>query len=989
MIDERWLAARSSAERATAIADRRPTESPSSREPRAAPPAWLRWVFAAWQMTDADADDDPPGCRCGGRHPTEPPIPDQGLLAWIAPLTTAAARDLRRVLTQRSATRRLAANPAFSAVDEAPLLTMIKQVLVHELQLDRERHRLCGSTSEDRFGCFVAGLGRPGYGLAVLRRYPVLANELVAHLSAWVTVRAELAARLVADQPLLSQWFGVTVEDIEGAVSLTASGDPHRSGRRVTVVTMPSTTIVYKPRSLALEQLLATITGLLGAGHSGALAPPRTLDRGSYGWSAFVRWQAGDSRAAVDRFYRHMGAHLAVFYVLRCYDLHMYNVIAAGDRPVFIDVETMFHAPAPFEAVDDPHAEAIGLALRESVMATLLLPQPQVDGDDDDVSVFDVSGLGGGLDGRPRTVRTSTGYADEGTDRMRVVPVRRELGQPLNLPYEGAGLPRQRRVATEHVVAGFVDAYRRLMGERPVLLAADGPLCGMRDAEVRSVLRDTNAYTALLENSFQPDLLRDAVDREDFLRGLSGTGGLACHPEIVRSEHRQLIRGDVPIFTVAAGGTSLHDPDGVTHPAFFPVSGLDAVRDRIRQMSETDLDRQVWFIRATLATVGDHRVPKRRLPAGRAVPAEVVVEAARRMADQIVATALPGSSGGPDWLTLAQPGGNATVLGATPLGLATGVTGIAIFLAELDAVVNEPRYRKLAEDVVHGLLDDEPPTLDDVAGMAVGGFEDLGSLALALTRLDQMWGGELLPQVLPWLPDAILSNLDTHRPGDVERGPAGAALALLALHRAAGSPALLPAAAQAARAGRAALAAATPYGLGRGLPGLALAFASVAVATGDDELARVARDAWAASTRSPTPTGSGWRDGSAGTILAGWSMPKTAALGDIEADLMLTTTRLAEQLQGPLAMTDSLGSGLLAAAQAMRAAASATGEARWDEIASRLVSDVARRVVSGAGPRYDAGVWTPGLLAGGAGIGYGLLTAGGLSTGPQILTCFQ
>ena len=59
------------------------------------------------------------------------------------------------------------------------------------------------------------------------------------------------------------------------------------------------------------------------------------------------------------RFYHRQGALLALLYVLDGTDMHYENLIAVGEQPVLVDVETLFHpshAPAGASAVTRPTA---------------------------------------------------------------------------------------------------------------------------------------------------------------------------------------------------------------------------------------------------------------------------------------------------------------------------------------------------------------------------------------------------------------------------------------------------------------------------------------------------------------------------------------------------------------------------------------------------------------------------------------------------------
>ena len=126
-------------------------------------------------------------------------------------------------------------------------------------------------------------------------------------------------------------------------VSLDDSkGDQHRDGRSVLIATFNSGfRIVYKPRPLAVAMHFQELLNWLN--DRGAEPPLRTiriLDRGAYGWIEFIAPQGCGSGDEVRRFYARQGEYLALLYALEATDFHYENVIAVGEHPILVDLET-------------------------------------------------------------------------------------------------------------------------------------------------------------------------------------------------------------------------------------------------------------------------------------------------------------------------------------------------------------------------------------------------------------------------------------------------------------------------------------------------------------------------------------------------------------------------------------------------------------------------------------------------------------------------
>ena len=979
-------------------------ESARSLSRRLPEPPWLDVVRACWGALDEAFA--PSGCLCSSASANRSAADsDAALQEWLEPLAGWARRRLAAQLRAESSTPD---DPADELPDghalfvfRGPALTaMTKQVLVEAQQSARDRGLLCGSNGEERFACFSTGLRDRQVGLSVLAEYPVLARELVAYFENAVAVRAEFCRRFRMDAAALQSTFGLAAAGLRSIADITFdNSDPHRGGRSVAIVRTATGKVVYKPRPLAMDRHFRQLIEWVNArGLRHPLVSPATLDRGAYGWVSFVEQQACDDASGVRRFYWRHGAHAALFYALRAYDMHMYNVIAAGEQPVFVDLEAMFHSPAPFE--DQDGGGVVGKTLRESVLATHVLPQLQVLADADGVRALDLSAMTGGFAGRNESLRAEVAFTAEGTDRMDVMRRRAKLPPGRHLPWPANESP-QERIPSDEVLAGFASCYRILLAHRDALLADEGPIAAFAGDSCRAVLRSTSEYKSALSESWHPDLLRNSLDRELHLTTFVGSGALRDETGITASEFRQLSNGDVPLFTGHVADTSLADCAGVLHESFFAASGLDSARQRIRRLSETDLSDQLWFMRAALA--GAAGFLRRRAPHQPQTRGEIgwssdlALDAARSIADRLVTTALRETpSEGPEWVSLDLLDERYWVVGRTSLGLGSGVAGIALYLAELDAVVHEPRYREIAEDVVRGLLgDDEPPAVDDLAGMSIGAFEDLGSLVYLVTRLERLWETPLAA-AMDWLLPAITHNAGLNPAGHVIGGLAGTGLVLAQWRRSHPSPSADAALRELDRALRTAERP-SGAGLGYGSAGYAFAMAVLAEAIGNRDAADSARAALAPTrqleTRLPSLHAVGWSGGLAGEVLvraAMLDMPSVEWSGaQLVTDLRACADRLVSDLSpdGPVLRDHCLGTGTMGVVEALATTATVLGDDRYEQAASRIAAHVASSVLGGRSAfGTPDGVWTPGLLRGGAGIGYGLLRAAAPDRVPDILT---
>jgi type 2 lantibiotic biosynthesis protein LanM len=754
-------------------------EPPEAVQARLAMPAWLQ---ALRQVFDtSESADGVPLPAPGDRHPTAVFLPalqvfwTQGyhrLLCGIDALSQQHAYlpfELPAVVVSLL--------PALARL----LLAQASRTFALELKVAGRLWHLEGTTPEARFQGFVQRLSQREVLLSLLEEYPVQARQLVLKLEQWVAASLEFLDRLCADWHELRAVF--SPEDDPGMLLEVKSdaSDHHRGGRSVLLLTFASgLRLVYKPKSLAIDHhFQELLLWLNGHGAEPPFQPLTILDRGPYGWSAFVTERECASEAEVQRFYERQGAYLALLYALEATDLHCENLIAAGEHPMLVDLEALFQPRVLLDQVwgtGEPAFEA----LQHSVARVGLLPF-RIWGSDEAVGV-NLSGLGG-EDGQ-LTPHTGPHWEGAGTDQMRLGRARREIPVSQNRPR----LHGQHVDALTHqdrILGGFTRMYRLLIEYREALLADILPRFA-QDA-IRFIARPTEMYARFLNDSFRPELLRDALERERHFDRL--WVGIEWQPALARlipAERADLLNGDVPLFTTRPASRDLITSQCEVIPAFFQKSSLDLVRKRLRQFDGDDLALQVAIIKASFGClVRDTPRQVKRPPPSRRSAAKVTREhllaGACQVGEELSRTAIRGAETA-GWLGLAQVREREWTLQSAGLDLYNGLPGITLFLAYLAALTGEQRYRSLAEKSLQNILTLLTHPHKQEAMKSIGAFEGWGGLIYLFSHLGHIWNQPSLFQaaeeVTRWLPGLIEDDKDV----DIMAGAAGCLTSLLSLY---------------------------------------------------------------------------------------------------------------------------------------------------------------------------------------------------------------
>jgi type 2 lantibiotic biosynthesis protein LanM len=665
-----------------------------------------------------------------------------------------------------------------------PLLAMLNRALALELNIARLSGELAGATAEARFQSFITRLDQPDRLRSFLQDYPVLARLLLEQTQRWVNVSLEFLTRLCRDWEEIKAVFvpdgndpGVLVA-VKGGVA-----DTHRGGQSVLIARFSSGfSVVYKPKSLGVDAHFQQLLQWMNArGADPAFPTLKVLKRATYGWVEHVTARECQTTEEVQRFYHRQGGYLALLYLLDATDFHAGNLIACGEFPFLIDLEALFHPHRSHTSDSDSADKLARRAISHSVLRLGLLPE-RVWGNSENDGI-DTSGLGTVDD--QLTPHALPQWEAAGTDTMHLVRKRKPIRADKNRPRLAGGGVNVLDYQDE-ILAGFADTYALLQAHRDALQASDGPLACFAEDEVCVFLRSMRTYRRLLRESFHPDVLRDALDRDRLFDLLWVE--VKEDPDllkVIQVERDDLLRGDIPLFTTRPASRDLWINADERLPDFFAERSLTVVQRRLRQLSRADYERQSWFIRASLATLPMKDVPEPTLPAPASTwSREQLLAAAQLMGDRLEQLAIRGVDDA-SWLGLMQEPGRAWFIDALGFDLDAGLPGVALFLAHLGKLTGQEHYTALAQATLTTMQRQMAEWGDEVT--MIGAFDGWGGVIYTLTHLGVLWQRPDLiadaEAVVDRLPELIAED-DEY---DVYGGAAGCIAGLRCLAQAAPS----------------------------------------------------------------------------------------------------------------------------------------------------------------------------------------------------------
>lgn len=852
----------------------------------------------------------------------------------------------------------------------------------------------------------------------LLQEYCVWARMVAVKVDQWVQFTSELLTRLNKDEADIAQSFNAghsigRVASVELGVS-----DPHDQGRTVVVLTFESELrLVYKPKDMGLEEDYFRLVGWLNEQEFPlSFGVLKVLNRGLYGWVEYAEHRAIETQSEARRYFERTGMLLCLVYIFDGIDFHYENVVACGEYPIPIDLETFFHHRIRYPRDVTELTSASREILINSVLHTHFLPNLYKRRG----KFSDISGM--------KIVREQEEFGKVlkwqhiNTDAMVFDLETARPPSTKNAPRTKDGYLAPANYSKE-IADGFNQIYRFFMGERDTLLRTELFFPCLFLNRARFVFRPTSSYASLQLHVTHPDFQRDGVDLSIQLDVLSRLFLTLDQQStlwpLVREEHEALYEMDIPKFTALGISDSLTLRSGeVVRQCFLKAPG-EYVRERIVGLNEADLAIQLGLIRRALEIrssvarpdllIREENQKADEAPRIGKIDKSEMIQHALDLADELRAKADYSRLGEPSWITLnIILGGEEYMLDATDFSLYDGCSGIALFLSALECVAPDSGFRNMAYRsiaLMRRWLSRVPPYR--IRRIGIGGYLGLPSIVYALIQMGELLNDQDLFTEGNYAAFLIREqDIDADTSYDILRGSAGAILGLLVSHKRNGDKRLLS---RAIYCGRHLLKNRVEtqsgfrvwrtlddkplLGFSHGAAGIAYALLRLYEVSGESEFLWAAQEGIAYEADAFVANGNNWPDlrisqnlasengsrllcawcnGAAGIGLARIGGLKTFDSASVRNDI---STALKITQKTALQQRDHLCCGNVGRAEMLLTAGLTLGQPGWISEAVELTSRVAYRAkVNGS---FHLAIWpnifVPSLFHGTAGVGYHLL----------------
>lgn len=662
----------------------------------------------------------------------------------------------------------------------------INRTMVLELHVARLQGRLQGETPEERFQNFIQQMRQKQALQAFLEEYPVLARQIMSSINRWLNCSLEFLHHLCSDWQQICATFsperdpGLLIEVQGGAC------DVQRGGRSVLKLRFSSgLQLLYKPEAPEIDlHFQAMLTWLNEQGYQPPFRTLKLLSGEGYGWSEFVEASGCTTQAEIVRFYERQGGYLALLYTLNATNFPPENLIASGEHPILIDLAALFHSRSQ-NTID---LDAAMDVLHFSVMRVGMLPmriflKPAQQGPD--------LSAPGGYEGQ-QTPQPGLHWAGVGTDQMHLTREAHTLPGKNNRPkLDGNDVDS---LEYQHcLVAGFKRIYRLLMTRSKEFTSV--PLARFASDEIRRMVRPAHFYNHILHESFHPDLLRDALERDYHFEHLWQATKL--QPDLTRLvsfERSDLLAGDIPLFITRPDTRDIFSSRADCITDFLAQPGIALAQQTILKLHEDDLERQCWFIETSFSSLLMEKEqlmwkqPTVTIPSGKEVTRERLLTAACRIGDRLCKLAA-GDWRGVNWVGVTFSQENQWFLTSTMPDLYDGNAGIILFLSYLGIITGDTRYSDIAESAYLTMY--RQVERFEAHLQVVDVFEGLNSVIYLLSHLGTIWNDPTLLAEAHRLAKRLPELIQKDAALDLLSRSAGCILSLLSLYHASPKPEIL------------------------------------------------------------------------------------------------------------------------------------------------------------------------------------------------------
>lgn len=256
-------------------------------------------------------------------------------------------------------------------------------------------------------------------------------------------------------------------------------------------------------------------------------------------------------------------------YALGATDLHGENIVAHGEYPVIIDMET--YPGYITKSNGSSTEEKTETKIREKIMTSVL-----------STGILTVLTWGSG---NQRVLMSAVNMHGKIRTPFKMPVIKDDKTSDIHIEYEQAEFEMKECIVrlkgevvnseeyTGEITRGFRMAYTEIL-QNETLRSMLNPFF---EGKSRVILRHTQQYYMYLFASFHPDYMKDRKQRKELLQVLHKQGESLLQKELRDYEIESLLELDIPYFEIDGHSRSVFDGNGKEYSEYLPCTSYEAV----------------------------------------------------------------------------------------------------------------------------------------------------------------------------------------------------------------------------------------------------------------------------------------------------------------------------------------------------------------------------------------------------------------------------
>ena len=472
------------------------------------------------------------------------------------------------------------------------ILKISSKTMIIELSRFKNENRLIGVDSKERYQDFCRQIKNKETFQEIIYRYPTLIRVIIEECIQQKNFILEAVSNFINDFLDIKNTFNFSGKLTNIQRNL---GDSHCGKKCVLIFCFEKGKIVYKPRSLEIDTNFNSLIDYVNKKSlKYKLKKINLIVKDNYGWQEYIDYLGCSKKEEINEIYYKIGVYSCLFYILLGSDMHMENLIINKSDPYFIDIESLFQGFNGNELKNETSYEKVLGKIRDSVLSTCLFPSSTSRNNNREIS--GITGHGGQC-----VEKGKYDFANNYTDQIKLVRKQFIIKDKKNIPLLNSKLINPKEY-TSFILNGFDDCYNLILDNKTDFIGENGLIYNFSNNKVRTIVRNTNDYSIVLNASTHPKYLINAAYRNKFfdrMWNILNTNNKFI--DIVPSEIKDLLNGDIPYFYSLVNSKSIYDSSNHEYKDFHDETVLNRVIKRIESMNKEDKLFQLDLIKLAMA----------------------------------------------------------------------------------------------------------------------------------------------------------------------------------------------------------------------------------------------------------------------------------------------------------------------------------------------------------------------------------------------------